>query len=240
MSFKVNCTQNVVDEHPMHTHKNYEIVLYLEGQGNMRTDAENIPFEEGTIVIVPPHVKHGSISKNGLKNISIEGTFEKFWSFDTVKVFSDNEAREGTTLAKMIYENRFENNAYLSALCTAYIHFLTRRVEIDHALQNAVRKIVVEISENAFDSQIDLSLILSKSGYSKDYIRSCFKKITKKTPNEFLTEVRIKHACFLMDVFHNSLSLAEISARCGYTDYIYFSRRFKSVMGLSPKEYRDQ
>jgi len=240
MSFQINCMQNGVVQYPMHTHKNYEIILYLEGQGNMRTEAGNIPFEEGTIIIVPPNVKHGSISDNGLKNISIEGDFDGYWHFDTVKFFLDNETREGTILAKMIYDNRFGNSAYLSSLCTAYACFLTQRVEIDYAIQKCVRKIVSEISQNAFDSQIDLALILSKSGYSKDYIRSCFKRIMKKTPNEFLTEVRIKHACFLIDIYQNKQSLTEISEQCGYTDYIYFSKKFKSVIGLSPKEYRNQ
>ena len=240
MSSKINCMQNEVVQYPIHTHKNYEIILYLEGKGNMCTEVGNIPVEKGIILIVPPNVKHGSVSENRLTNISIEGAFEGYWHFDTIKCFSDNETNEGTKLAKMIYDNRFGNSAYLSSLCTAYVCFLTQRIEIDYMIQKRVQKIIFEISQNAFDSQIDLSLILSKSGYSKDYIRSCFKKITKKTPNEFLTEVRIRHACFLIDIYHNKLSLTEISEQCGYTDYIYFSKKFKSVMGLSPKEYRNQ
>ena len=115
-----------------------------------------------------------------------------------------------------------------------------QRFELDSAMQRSVQKIISEISQSAFDSQIDLALILSKSGYSEDYIRSCFKGITGKTPNEFLTDIRIKHACFLIDIYHNELTLSEISECCGYLDYTYFSKRFKSVMGISPRKYRDQ
>lgn len=71
-------------------------------------------------------------------------------------------------------------------------------------------------------------------------MRSCFKKITGKTPNEFLTEIRIKHACFLIEVYRSELSLSEISEQCGYLDYVYFSKKFKSVTGMSPREYRSQ
>ena len=71
-------------------------------------------------------------------------------------------------------------------------------------------------------------------------IRSCFKVATGKTPNEFLTDVRIKHACFLINIYHNELSLAEISERCGYLDYIYFLKKFKSVTGVSPREYKNK
>ena len=240
MSYTINRTQGGVIQYPMHTHKNYEIMLYLDGKGYMRTELGNIPFEVGTIVIVPPNIKHGSISENGFRNISIEGDFEAYFGFDTVKSFEDNETQEGKMLAEMIYENRYGNDTYLASLCTAYVCFLMQRFELDSAMQRSVKKITDEISQNAFDPQIDLTLILSKSGYSEDYIRSCFKKITGKTPNEFLTDIRIKNACFLIDIYKNKISLSEISERCGYLDYIYFSKRFKSVMGMSPREYRNQ
>ena len=240
MSYTINRTQDGVVQYPMHTHKKYEIMLYLDGEGYMRTELGNIPFETGTIVIVPPNIKHGSISENGFRNISIEGDFEAYFGFDTVKSFEDNETQEGKMLAEMIYENRYGNSAYLVSLCTAYVCFLMQRFELDSAMQRSVKKITDEISQNAFDPQIDLALILSQSRYSEDYIRSCFKKITGKTPNEFLTDIRIKNACFLIDIYKNKISLSEISERCGYLDYIYFSKRFKSVMGMSPREYRNQ
>ena len=240
MSYKINRTQGGVIQYPMHTHKNHEIMLYLDGKGYMRTELGNIPFEVGTIVIVPPNIKHGSTSGNGFRNISIEGDFEAYFRFDTVKSFEDNETQEGKMLAEMIYENRYGNDTYLASLCTAYVCFLMQRFELDSTMQRSVKKITDEISQNAFDPQVDLALILSQSGYSEDYVRSCFKKITGKTPSEFLTDIRIKHACFLIDIYKNKISLSEISERCGYLDYIYFSKRFKLVMGMSPREYRNQ
>lgn len=240
MSFKINCTQDGVIQYPIHVHKNYEIMLYLEGKGYMHTELGDVPFKDGTIVIVPPNIKHGSISENGFKNISIEGDFEGYWHFDSVKSFEDNETREGKALAQFIYNNRYGNSNYLSSLCTAYAYFLTQRLDIGSTIHQCVSNIISEISENALDPQIDLMSFLSKSGYSEDYMRSCFTRITKKTPNKFLTEIRIKHACFLIDIYHNELSLTEISERCGYLDYVYFSKKFKSVMGMSPREYRSQ
>ena len=215
-------------------------MLYLEGEGYMSTDKGKIPFSPGTIIIVPPNIRHGSVSKNGFKNISIEGEFDRCLYFNEVKSLSDSELQEGKMLAWMIYANRYGKNAYIACLCSAYIHFIMQRFEMDSPTQRSVQTIISEISQHAFDSQIDLALILRESGYSEDYIRSCFKKITGKTPSEFLTDIRIKHACFLIDIYKNKISLSEISERCGYLDYIYFSKRFKLVTGMSPREYRNQ
>ena len=238
MSYIINCTSDNIREYPMHTHKNYEIMLYLCGEGYMNTDCGKIPFCPGTIIIVPPDVRHGSVSSSVFKNISIEGEFDNCLHFGEVKCLSDNETGEATALASIIYANRFGKSAYISSLCSAYVCFLMQRLELEQSIQKTVQSIVFDISQSAFDTQIDLCSFLSKSGYSEDYIRACFKRITGKTPNEFLTDVRIMHACFLMDVYHDELPLTEISERCGYLDYVYFSKRFKSVMGTSPREYK--
>ena len=236
---RINRTQDGVIRYPMHTHKGYEVMLYLEGVGRMRTSLGDIPFREGTVVIVPPGVEHGSVSVCGFRNISVEGDFDGYFHFDTVKSFSDNAQRDGRRLAELLYENRYANAVYLSALCAAYACFLMQRFESESLLGERVRDAVLAISQNAFDSRIDLAKILSESGYSEDYIRSCFKKITGKTPNEFLTEIRIKHACFLIEVYGEALPLAEVAERCGYLDYVYFSKKFKETVGVSPRSYRN-
>lgn len=99
------------------------------------------------------------------------------------------------------------------------------------------KKIANKISNEYSDSDISLSQILNESGYSEDYIREQFKCYTGKTPTEFLTTVRITHACYLMEIYGDSVTLAEISEQCGYTDYVYFSKKFKQVIGVSPRKY---
>lgn len=235
---RVNRTDPGVLQYPLHAHRSYEIMLYLEGVGYMRTEQGDVPFRPGTVVIVPPNVRHGSVSEAGFVNVSIEGTFEKYLPFEKVTALCDDPKGDGKVLAEMIYENRYAAPAYLSALCTAFVCFLMQRFETEGSVRDRVRGIVLEISEHALDSEIDLTKILSDSGYSEDYVRAQFKNVVGKTPHEFLTEIRIRHACFLIEVYGSDLSLAEIAERCGYTDYVYFSKKFKSVTGRSPRAYR--
>jgi len=98
---------------------------------------------------------------------------------------------------------------------------------------------IYDFTNHFYDSTIDLHHLLQQSGYAVDYIRAQFKKMTGKTPNAFLTEIRIKHALFLLDIYAHTLSLQQIAEQCGYVDDVYFSKKFKSVVGVSPKQYRD-
>ena len=238
MDLRASCTHDGVKVYPMHKHKNYEIMLYLEGEGCLRTNKKNYSFCKGSIIIVPPDTEHGSASENGFKNISIEGDFGHLFYLDSPMLLCDNDSREGTQLAKLIYNNRYGNKEYLSGLCMAYIYFLLQNMQNEDSVCMAVNKITAEITENAFDYNISLKNILLESGYSEDYIRAQFKKITGKTPNEFLSKIRIDHACFLINIYGGGMSLSRIAEQCGYVDYVYFSKKFKAITGMSPNQYK--
>ncbi len=239
MNLQINCTQDGIKVYPMHKHNNYEIMLYLHGTGHLHTQSTNVPFSPGSIIIVPPGMEHGSASTNGFKNISVSGSFENLLHFKDVVALSDNEQNEGKMLATMIYNNRHKNSNYVFKLCAAYIHFILQYINISDNIGMSVNKIISEIENNFYNQDINLSQLLHKSGYAEDYIRLHFKKVTGKTPNGFLTDIRIKHAVFLIDIYANTLSLQQIAEQCGYADYVYFSKKFKSVLGMSPKEYKN-
>ena len=112
-----------------------------------------------------------------------------------------------------------------------------QNIQTEKNISVVIHDIVTKISDSFYDSNINISEYIKKSGYAEDYIRAQFKAFTGKTPVEFITEVRINHACYLIEVYKESLTLAEIAEKCGYTDYVYFSRRFKQLMGMSPKNY---
>ena len=240
MNLQINCTQDGIKTYPMHKHNNYEIMLYLHGTGHLRTKNADYPFSPGTIIVVPPGTEHGSTSQNGFKNISVSGGFESLLHFEDTVVVCDNKQNEGKMLVTMIYNNRHKNNGYVSMLCTSYVYFILQYISAADNISVLVNKIICEIENNFCDNDINLRHLLQKSGYAQDYIRSHFKKVTGKTPNAFLKDIRIKHAAFLIDIYANTLSLQQIAERCGYNDYVYFSKTFKSILGVSPKEYKNK
>lgn len=236
--FSISITKPGTKEYPLHQHPDWEVMYYLSGNGHLATENEEIPFEPGSIIIVPPRAVHGSVSQNGFVNISIGGNFNHLFRFGGITVQKDHAAGNGERLAKLIYENRYADPEYLSALCNAYAHFLLKNAEYEKPINRAINKIIDEATGNFFDPAFEMKAALHKSGYTEDYIRAEFKKATAMSPIDFLTKVRIEHAIKLIEIYGQSISVSELTEACGFDDPIYFSRRFKQFAGCSPSQYK--
>lgn len=221
-----------------HSHKHYEIIIYLNGKGTIYFANNKYFVEKGTIVVIPPNHLHHSVSEDNLQNIYVAGNFEHIFNLSAPAFCKDSKNEEGSMLARLIYKNRYGNQEYLDSLCNAYGNFILQNIEIENDIGQAVRQISNTILHSFYDSSLDLHTLLLKSGYAEDYIRAQFKKINGKSPVAFLSDVRIKHAKHLIQIYRHSLSLSQIAELCGYSDYIYFSRVFKSITGTSPQQYK--
>lgn len=224
----------------IHMHQNYEINICTEGGGTFCVDNLKTRFTAGQIFIIPPGTEHKFIHDDNTSRIFINGEFNHSFNFSSPEILSLKPNNEGQILAEMIYRNHFEHHEYLSLLINALIGFVLNNTETDNEIHATIKEIMHIISEQFFDSNLNVCEILNKSGYAEDYIRAQFKAVTGKTPVEFLSHIRISQACLLIDIYKDSLSLNEISERCGFTDYSYFSRRFKKIMGVSPRRYAYQ
>ena len=63
-----------------------------------------------------------------------------------------------------------------------------------------------------------------------------FKKITKKTPLQYIVSLRMTNAMNML--VSTNYNIAQIANAVGYENALYFSRIFKKNTGVSPKEYR--
>lgn len=69
------------------------------------------------------------------------------------------------------------------------------------------------------------------------YCCKLFRRITDMTFSQYITHLRIKKACSLIQN-HEALSIADVCERVGYNDYFYFTKVFKKSMGCTPSEYK--
>lgn len=71
---------------------------------------------------------------------------------------------------------------------------------------------------------------------SRSHLDATFKRAFGFTPNQYILEVRIEHACRLLA--RTSIPPAEVARRCGFGSYSTFHRNFVAMIGVTPKQYR--
>lgn len=97
----------------------------------------------------------------------------------------------------------------------------------------------IEYIDNNFKEEIKLKDIsLKKTGITKEYFCSVFKKITGRTFTEYLNNLRIDYASKMLSCTEKPVS--GICFESGFNDLSYFNRTFKALKGLTPKEYREK
>lgn len=96
---------------------------------------------------------------------------------------------------------------------------------------------VIDHIENHLDKQFTLDELAGTANFSKFHFHRIFQAWVGETPFQFITRVRLEKAAALIASLHRD-SIADIAARCGFTDKSIFSRNFKNHFNLSPKQYR--
>ena len=92
------------------------------------------------------------------------------------------------------------------------------------------------INENFCNPDLSVERAAEISYMSSAYFRKLFKNLYGKTPKEKLDELRINHACQLLE--NGYCNVNEAAVQSGFYDPNYFSTVFKKKLGVSPSEFK--
>lgn len=98
-----------------------------------------------------------------------------------------------------------------------------------------IQKIYAYIIEN-YQNDIDLNTISAIVHLTPTAFCRYFKKMTRRTLVDVVTEFRIKHACQLLTSTEKPVS--DICFESGFGNISYFNKEFKKAMGHNPLGYR--
>lgn len=89
-----------------------------------------------------------------------------------------------------------------------------------------------------YTEEIYVQEIASKLHMSVPSFSRYFKQHTRKTFSDYVTEIRIGHACRLL--MEQDLNITEISYKSGFDNLSNFYRHFKKIIGIVPTDYRNR
>jgi AraC family transcriptional regulator of arabinose operon len=83
---------------------------------------------------------------------------------------------------------------------------------------------------------VSVPALASMAGFSPSHFSARFRTMTGYSVTEYVKRLRIARARQLL--ITSDRTVAEIAAAVGYPDPFYFSRHFKTVNGMSPRDFR--
>ena len=125
---------------------------------------------------------------------------------------------------------------YFSEILVLLSETLSKNLPKSTEHPQSLSKIINYIKEN-YTSNIQLDDIAGHTKMSKQYCMRLFKKHMHTTINDYILELRMKHAAYLLrDTYMNVNQAADY---LGFSSVSYFSRTFKKYFGVSPSEYSE-
>ncbi len=104
------------------------------------------------------------------------------------------------------------------------------------SLREFYLKEAISFIEQNFQNDISVEDIAACCGLNRSYFGKIFHENMGKSPQEFLISYRMTKAAELLKL--TALSVADIGNAVGYPNQLHFSRAFKNVYAISPRQWR--
>lgn len=103
--------------------------------------------------------------------------------------------------------------------------------------EDHVRRACLFIANN-FSNPISVEDTAAHVGICRSRLYRAFEEHLGVSPTQYLTRFRMQQASSLLE--RTDLSVKAVAFSVGFEDPLYFSRRFREVMGKSPTEYAEE
>lgn len=162
--------------------------------------------------------------------------------FEQFKISVANRIFEGYESLLSFWENCIgkanEKNLDLISESVLLYTFSQLYLVHDSEEQSLLGDILKNIEQNFTDSNFSLITLAEELNYNPKYLSRIFSKNIDITFSQYIKNLRINHAIFLIE--QGITSIKNISFLSGYKDPLYFSNVFKKTVGLSPSDYIKQ
>ncbi len=234
----------------------YHLHFILDGQGVLRIHNHTYHLSRGQIFVIPPNVE----------DYSYQADLQKPWyyawaAFNGTKAdyymaqagFQDEGVvrqanippEEFTSLiydmltaSQLTIANELDRTASLYLLLSKLIESKstsTSHGKYDYSNDTYIKQALQYIQFN-YNRAIQVNDIVSYVGINRSYFSHIFKQKMGISPKDYLQQYRMEHARMLLG--NTADTIESVAKKVGYQDPFTFSRLFKKLEGMSPREYR--
>lgn len=230
----------------------------LQGKGTVEIEKKRYPVTENMIFFLPPErkVAYWPDKKDPWQYVWIEVAGSQCSHAiglaglhpDSIP-FAPTRAKQIRTLFSDMVEESFETRPGVSmGILGKFLQILDllsydadynagdMTTAPDTGRRASVQTAIDLLERNYYDPTMSVSRLSKQLNFSAPYLSKIFKETMGVPPTQYLTNIRMRHACELLA--SHSYSVSEIAQAVGYNSPYYFSNEFKHIYGMSPSRYK--
>ena len=225
----------------------YYLVYVTDGIFNTEIDGVTYSLKKGSIVIFPPKYKYRYWGEPPSRYLSAHFTgaqVEKIltdlgFSLEPYVLESEFSPKIKDLFYKMI-EQYMTKAPFLQYSLACLLEEILLTIAVNREKSNGYRtfKQSIKYIHANYTEKIQIPFLAKMEGLSNSRYITLFTKEFGKTPSEYVLELRLGRARELL--LTTNMSISQVGAASGYKDQYFFSKIFKSRMGMSPFSYRKQ
>ena len=262
--FLIQKLDNPIEAKKLHTHEYFQIYYVKKGTVTHYLEDAESRLVAGDMFIIPPGAKHrinldtgtlfyafsfipGSLGEPNTANGFVMDFLHKLESAYHVRAkvsLPADDVLKTEDIMDRIYEEFESKRLACADVIRAYaIILLTTFARVYYNEEKSISYIedtrqfvlyCVEYIENNYFQNINLDSMVKLSAMSKARFCAEFTEVTGHTFNKYLNLCRIRKAT---DYIKKGYKITAIYGLCGYNDFSTFYRNFKTIMGVSPKQF---
>ena len=228
----------------------YILIYCTEGKGIIEVEDQIYRLEKSDAFCIPRNVRHKYYADEkepwSILWVHFKGDNTNYFPLEERKIVhinsrhSDNRMMVLFNLLFRVLERNYTigNFIYISQVLSLILSEIYFREKVDESsVQDRHVTMVIRYMYQHLRENLTLEEISEEVQLSKSYLNAVFKAQTGKSPVEFFIHLKMQEACKLLK--STDYYIYEVSSELGYADQYYFSRIFKKVVGVSPKDYKN-
>ncbi len=262
LAFKLKLFAGGIIESPPHWHNCFE-VMHVFG-GDMRTvhRGKRFTMRDGDIIVINPRDVHSSHTLSPLDASLIQIPVEMFktiapditsmnFDFNTAAMTAKRRrelAEFASILAQLYDAYRAKQPGYglkvVSLLCDFFHRLYCGHAGSHMPSRQRTEKYLPRLESvtafvlDHYREPLTIGQMSTIAFLNPEYFSRFFKKYMGVTPMEYLNLVRIQHVA--AGLLNTDAKVADLAVMHGCNDYKLFLRKFRSVFGCTPRQYRQK
>lgn len=227
----------------------YILIYCTDGKGIIEVDGQKYTLRRSDAFCIPKGAKHRYYADEkepwSILWVHFKGENTKHFPLEEKRLVhmnsrhSDNRMMVLFNLLFRVLEKNYTlgNFIYISQVLLLILSEIYFREKMDEStMQDRHVTMVIRFMYQNLEKNLSLQQIADEVELSKSYLNAIFKAQTGRAPVEFFIHLKMQEACKLLK--STDMYVYEVSERLGYEDQYYFSRIFKKVVGMPPRDYK--